>query len=245
MERKMYIISCALVMSFLFKVQSNDKLRIYNAYVHNDMKTWKHLIDSIQKAKKTTSEILLTLVNYQYGYIGWCIGTDNDKEAEAYISLVENNLALLEKSNYRLSMVYAYKSALYGYKIGMSPIRAPYYCPRSIQYAKNSLQLNEDNYFALMQAGNIHFYMPRIFGGSVNEAIRYFLKAKTMMEKDNADIHQNWNYLHLLTLIAQAYSKADNYQAAKRYCDLILKIEPEFQWIKDELYDDILQKLND
>jgi len=241
----MYIISCALVMSFLFKVQGNDKLRIYNAYVHNDMKTWKHLIDSIQKAKKTTSEILLTLVNYQYGYIGWCIGTDNDKEAEAYISLVENNLALLEKSNYRLSMVYAYKSALYGYKIGMSPIRAPYYGPRSIQYAKNSLQLNEDNYFALMQAGNIHFYMPRIFGGSVNEAIRYFLKAKTMMEKDNADIHQNWNYLHLLTLIAQAYSKADNYQAAKRYCDLILKIEPEFQWIKDELYDDILQKLND
>lgn len=236
---------CVFLMSFLLKVHGNDKLKIYNAYVHNDMKAWKHVIDSMQKEKKKSNAKLLTLVNYQYGYIGWCIGLNNDKEAEAYISVVENNLALLEKNNYRLSMVYAYKSALYGYKIGLSPIRAPYYGPRSIQYAKNSLQLDNENYFAMVQAGNIHYYMPRIFGGSVNEAIRYFLKAKTIMEKDNAEIHQNWNYLHLLTLIAQAYSKADDYQTAKRYYDFILKIEPEFQWIKDELYDDLLKKLND
>jgi tetratricopeptide (TPR) repeat protein len=236
---------CTLLVCVSFKVRGNDRLRIYNAYVRNDMKTWKHIIDSIQKMKKQSNELLLTLVNYQYGYIGWCMGTDNDKEAETYISLVENNLAVIEKNNYRLSMVYAYQSALYGYKIGLSPVKAPFYGPKSIKYAENSLQLDKDNYFALMQAGNIHYYMPRIFGGSVKEAISYFLRAKTAMEKNSTDIHDNWNYLHLLTLIAQAYTKAEEYQAAERYYDLILKIEPEFQWIKDELYDDLLKKLND
>jgi tetratricopeptide (TPR) repeat protein len=209
------------------------------------MNAWKHIIDSIQKEKKKSNAMLLELVNYQYGYIGWCIGTDNDKEAGAYISLVEKNLALLEKNNYRLSMLYAYQSALYGYKIGLSPIRAPFLGPKSIHYAENSLKLDKENYFALMQAGNIHYYMPRIFGGSVNEGISYFLKAKTAIERNPADIHQNWNYLHLLTLIAQAYSKTGDYRTAKRYYDLILKIEPQFQWIKDGLYNDLIRKLND
>lgn len=234
-----------MLMLASFKVCGNDRLRIYNAYVHNDMDVWKHIIDSLQKEKKKNNAMLLTLVNYQYGYIGWCIGMDFDKEAKAYISLVEKNLALLERKNHRLSMVYAYQSALYGYKIGLSPIRAPYYGPKSIKYAENSLKLDQDNYLALMQAGNIHYYMPRIFGGSVNEAISYYLKAKKGMEKRRSDIHHNWNYLHLLTLIAQAYSKAGNYKTAKRYYDLLLKIEPEFQWIKDELYDDLLKKMND
>ena len=236
---------CTLLVCISLKVFGNDRLRIYNAYVHNDMKAWKHVIDSIQHENKKSNSTLLTLVNYQYGYIGWCIGMNFDKEAENYISLMQKNIALLEKSNYRLSMIYAYQSALYGYKIGLSPVRAPFYGPKSIKYAENSLQLDKDNYFALMQAGNIHYYMPRIFGGSFKEAISYYLRAKTAMEKNSTDIHDNWNYLHLLTLIAQAYTKAKDYQAAERYYNLILKIEPEFQWIKDELYDDILKKLND
>jgi len=236
---------CALLLLFLFKVHGNDKLKIYNAYVSNDMKAWKHIIDSIQKVKNKSNEMLLTLVNYQYGYIGWCMGRNNNKEAETYISLAENNLALLEKNNYNLSMVYAYQSALCGFNIGLSSIRAPFLGPKSIKYAENAMKLDKENYFALVQMGNIQYYMPRIFGGSVNEAIRYFLKAKTMMEKNSPAIHQNWNYLHLLTLKAQAYSKAGDYQTAKRYYDFILKKEPHFQWIRDELYNDLLKKLND
>jgi tetratricopeptide (TPR) repeat protein len=236
---------CIWFMLLSIKVWGNDRLRIYNAYVHNDMKIWKHIIDSIQQEDKKSNATLLTLVNYQYGYVGWCIGLNFDKEAENYISLMEKNIALLEKKNYRLSMIYAYQSALYGYRIGLSPVRAPFYGPKSIKYAENSLKLDKNNYFALMQAGNIHYYMPRIFGGSIKEAISYFLRAKTAMEKNSTDIHYNWNYLHLLTLIAQAYTKAEDYQSAARYYDLILKIEPEFQWIKDELFDDLLKKLND
>ncbi len=231
-------------MFFFIQVRGNERIRIYDAYIHNDMQTWKHIIDSIQKVKKQSNGMLLTLVNYQYGYIGWCMGTENNKEAETYISLVEKNLAVLENKNYHLSMVYAYQSALYGYKIGLSPFKAPFYGPKSIKYAESSLQLDDKNYFALMQAGNIHYYMPRIFGGSVKEAISYYLRAKTVMEKNSAAIRNNWNYLHLLTLIAQAYAKADDFQTAKKYYDLILKIEPEFQWVNDELYNNLLKKMN-
>lgn len=223
--------------------QGNDKLKIYSAYIHNNMTLWKHVIDSIQQHKKRSNEQLLTLVNYQYGYIGWCIGSNQTKDAERYIALVENNLELLEKNKYNLSMVYAYRAAISGFKIGLNKFKAPFLGPASIRYAENALKLNPENYFALLQMGNIQFYMPRVFGGSVDEAIAYFLKAKAVLEKNKAAIRQDWNYLNLLTIIAQAYSDTGDYNKAKYYYDMILEIEPNFQWIKDELYKELMQKL--
>lgn len=219
----------------------NDKQAVYNAYITNDMPAWKTIIDRLQKQEKKSDALLLSLVNYQFGYIGWCIGGGKEKEAENYISLVRQNLELLEKSSKNLSMAYAYKSALYGYEIGLALLRAPFIGPKSIKYAEQSLELDPANYFAWMQLGNIQYYMPSIFGGSVEEALRHFLKAQTLMERNREDLRQDWNYLHLLTLIAQAYSDLKDYKTARMYYENILKIEPRFQWIKDELYPKILK----
>jgi tetratricopeptide (TPR) repeat protein len=208
----------------------------------NDMQAWKTLIDRIQKQEKNSNETVLSLVNYQYGYIGWCIGMKNKKEASTYISLIRNNLTILEKANYELSMVYAYKSAIYGYEIGLNNLRAPFIGPKSMKCAEEALKLDPENYFAYLQMGNIQFYMPAIFGGSVNEAIRFFLESKKRMEKNKVALLRDWNYLHLLTLIAQAYTDARNFNEAKRYYEAILKIEPRFHWVKNDLYPKILQQ---
>jgi tetratricopeptide (TPR) repeat protein len=229
-------------MFFSAKISGNDKIRIYNAYITNDMVTWKTVIDRLQKQEKKSDELRLSLVNYQYGYIGWCIGMEKEKEADNYISLAWKNLAVLEKNNYNLSMVYAYKAALYGYEIGLSIIRAPFIGPKSIKSAEQAVKLDPGNPFAYLQLGNIQYYIPAIFGGSVKEAIRYFLKAKTNMEKSKDALLQDWNYLHLLTIIAQAYADEGDYASAKAYYETILKIEPQFKWIKDELYPEVLHQ---
>jgi tetratricopeptide (TPR) repeat protein len=205
------------------------------------MPAWKTVIDRLQKQEKKSSEFLLSLVNYQYGYIGWCIGENKGTEAERYIELVRENLDLLEKKDNYLSMVYAYKSALYGYEIGLSIFRAPFIGSKSIKYAEQALEVDSSNHFAWIQLGNIQYYMPTVFGGSREEALRYFLKAKALMEKNRDGLYQDWNYLHLLTLIAQVYSDLKDYKSARLYCEAILKIEPGFQWIKDELYLKVLQ----
>jgi tetratricopeptide (TPR) repeat protein len=242
MEKKNHLILFGFLMLLSVRAYTNDKSAIYIAYIRNDMQSWKTVMDSIQQQEKKSNETLLSLVNYQYGYIGWCIGMKNKKEATGYISLVRKNLAILEKAGYNLSMVFAYKSALYGYEIGLSNIMAPFIGPKSMKCAEEALKLDPENYFAYMQMGNIQFYMPAMFGGSVNDAIRYFLEAKKQMEKNRNALLRDWNYLHLLTLIAQAYTDAGNFNAAKIYYEAILKIEPRFHWVKNDLYPEILKQ---
>lgn len=242
MERKIYTIVLGFILLISVKIYGNDKTEIYNAYIRNDMAAWKKIIDRMQNQERKSNENLLSLVNYQYGYIGWCIGNEKEKEAETYISLARYNLAVLERNNFNLSMVYTYFAALYGYEIGLSLIRAPFIGPKSMKYAENALKLDQGNPFAYMQMGNIQYYMPSMFGGSVNEAIRYFLQAKVLMENNQEAILQDWNYLHLLTLIVQAYTDVKDYRSAKAYCEIILKTEPRFLWIKDELYPQVMHQ---
>jgi tetratricopeptide (TPR) repeat protein len=241
MEKKPQIMVLVLLLLFSSILNGNDRFMVYNAYVMNDMPAWKRIIDRLQKQEKKSNEFLLSLVNYQFGYIGWCIGKENEQEAESYIAQVRENLAALEKNRYNMSMVYAYKSALYGYEIGLNTFRAPFIGPKSFKYAELALKLDSENYFAWVQFGNIQYYMPSIFGGSTEEALRCFLKAKNLMEKNRDLLIQDWNYLHLLTLIAQAYSDLKDYQSAQLYYETLLKIEPRFQWVRDELYSRLLQ----
>lgn len=241
-ERKIYSIIFCILFLLSAKIFGNDKTEIYNAYIRNDMVAWKKIIDRMQNQERKNNEVLLSLVNYQYGYIGWCIGNEREKEAETYITLARNNLAVLERNNFNLSTVYSYFSALYGYEIGLSIIRAPFIGPKSVKYAENALKLDRGNPFVYLQLGNIEYYMPSVFGGSVNEAIRYFLQAKALMENNRELILNDWNYLHLLTLIVQAYTDIEDYRSAKAYCEIILKIEPRFLWIKDELYPQVMHQ---
>ena len=133
------------------------------------------------------NEQLLELVNYQYGYIGYCIGFKKRDEARRYLALAENNIEILEKRNYKLSDIHAYKCAFYGFKIGLNKLSAPVNGMKSLDHAKKALELDNENYFAWIQYGNIQFYMPAAFGGSKKEGIEYFLKAKQMLEKNPQD----------------------------------------------------------
>ena len=127
--------------------------RVYNAYIRNDMAAWKTIIDRMQNQEKKSNEYLLSLVNYQYGYIGWCIGNEKEKEAETYISLARYNLAVLEKIIITCPWSYTYNAALYGYEIGLSLIRAPFIGPKSMKYAEHALKLDPGNLFCLYADG--------------------------------------------------------------------------------------------
>jgi len=56
------------------------------------------------------------------------------------------------------------------------------------------------------------------------------------MESNASWINKNWNYLNLLTVIATAYYEYNQQDKALTYLQKALKTEPEFQWVKKELY---------
>ena len=224
-------------------MRADYKSDIYQAYISNNMGKWKNVIDEMDKKSNKSNEFLMELLNYQYGYIAWCIGNKKDKLAQQYIDLGDKNIQILEKANYKISLVNSYKSAFYGYKLGLNKLQAPFIGPKSVECSKLAMQQDDKNPYGYIQYGNSQYYMPAIFGGSKKVAVEYYEKAKKLMELDENQIKQDWNYISLLTIIAQAYTELKFYKTAQTYYEKILRIEPGYLWVKNELYPELLKKI--
>jgi tetratricopeptide (TPR) repeat protein len=245
MERpKNIIMLLFILLTTSLSVFASYKTDIYSAYISNNMPEWKTTLDKMMKEKPGSNEFILELVNYQYGYIAWCIGNDKDKEAEFYLEKATENIELLEQKGFKPSDVSGYKSAFYGFRIGLATYKAPFLGPKSVKFAELSIEQDSLNPMGYIQYGNGQFHMPPIFGGSKKVAVEYFLKALDIMEKDTVKIRNDWNYLSLLALIGQSYVEMEEYQNAKKYFEKALKTEPDFLYVKLELLPDLIKKMN-
>jgi tetratricopeptide (TPR) repeat protein len=244
MERAKYrVIILILLIMYGSELIASYRSDIYHAYVNNKMDRWKEVIDQMNTVPDKSNEFILELVNYQYGYIGYCIGYDKKNEAKKYLDLAQKNIDFLEKQKFRLSVVNAYNSAFCGFRMGLSILSVPYNGFRSIEYAKTAMELDSENYLGFVQYGNIQFYMPKSFGGSKKEGIDYYIKARKILEKDAANTKENWNYLSLLIIIGQSYYYLDDYASARAVYENILSLEPGFTYVRDELYPQLLKKM--
>jgi len=207
------------------------------------MSVWKSVIDQLNYQADKPNELRYELLNYQYGYIGWCLGNNHKDEALIYLKFAEENVKLLESRKFDLSLINGYKSALYGYRIATNKFSAPFVGPKSSDCAKLAVLLDPNQPFGYFQLGNVKFHSPSLMGGSKTEAIGYYLKAKAIMEKKDGEIQGDWNYLSLLVTIAQAYESINDNAKAKLMYEEILKFEPGFNWVRDDLYPRLLAKI--
>lgn len=243
MERKKYILITFIVFLSVLRLNADYKSDIYNAFISNDMGRWKKTIDLMNLEKSKSNDFILELINFQYGYIGWCMGNDRERDAEKYMALAEKNITILESRSYKPSFTNSYRSAFYGFRIGLNVIRAPFYGPKSIRYAEQAIKDDVSNPFGYIQYANCQYYMPEAFGGSKEKAIEYYLKALRLMESKAEWRDGDWNYLNLLTVIGKAYKEAGDSLTARGYYEKALAAEPAFMWIRDELYPEIIKKL--
>jgi tetratricopeptide (TPR) repeat protein len=239
MERQKYIIILILFIFSGLGAMATYKTEIYKAYISNNMNEWKKVMDRMNLETKRDNDFLLELLNYQYGYIGWCIGNKENEQAKKYLSLAEKNIEILEKQSFELSILNAYKSAFYGYRVGLNKLQAPFIGPKSVESAKKAIELDKNNPYGYIQIGNSEFYMPSVFGGSKTVALENFKKAENLMERNPEKIKNDWNYLSLLAMIVMSCKELKQYELAKYYCEKALKTEPEFLWVKLDLYPEI------
>ena len=244
MERQKHFLIILLLIISLFSVKASPRSDIYKAFISNDLNLWKNVLDDMHQQKNKSNDFKLELLNYAYGYIGWCIAKKNYTLAKQYLEMGDVNLLALEKLAYKPSWTNSYKSAFYGFRIGLSMIKAPILGPKSVACANLAMKQDVKNPYGFIQYANIQYYMPPVFGGSKSEALNYYLMAQKIMEGDPVQIKENWNYLNLLTMIAQTYTQLNDFQSAKAYFVKILNIEPNFLWVKNKLYPNCLKKIN-
>jgi tetratricopeptide (TPR) repeat protein len=239
MERQKYLVILILFIFSGLGAMATYKNEIYKAYISNNMNEWKKVMDRMNLETKRDNDFLLELLNYQYGYIGWCIGNKENEQAKKYLSLADKNIEILEKQSFELSILNAYKSAFYGYRVGLNKLQAPFIGPKSVESAKKAIELDKNNPYGYIQIGNSEFYMPSVFGGSKTVALENFKKAENLMERNPEKIKNDWNYLSLLAMIVMSCKELKQYELAKYYCEKALKTEPEFLWVKLDLYPEI------
>ena len=233
-----------LFLLLLISAELNGSFRseIYYAYINNKMELWKNVIDRMDSIKGNSDELILELVNYQYGYIGYCIGYNKKDEAREYLDLALKNIKILEKKNFNPSTINAYKSAFYSFKIALNSIIAPVIGIKSIESARRAVELDRENYFGNVQLGNIDFYLPSAFGGSKKAALSHYLKAKELIERCPEDTVMNWNYLCLLLVIGQSHYYLHDYASARDIYEKILDLEPGFLYVRNVLLTEVLKK---
>lgn len=94
-----------------------------------------------------------------------------------------------------------------------------------------------------IENGNALYYMPKIFGGSKEKAMESYNKAIQLMEKDSEMVKRNWMYLNVLMVLGQSYEKTGNFQFAKITCEKVLRTEPDFTYMREELLPSLLNKM--
>ncbi len=238
MERSRYFFISILCLFTSFSFGQYNQV-FYQAFIDGNMNKWKVQIDSMQKSAQLNDDDLLDLVNHQIGYIGWCIGMKKYDEAKIYIHLSESILNELQNKNFKPSYVLSYKGSVSGLKIGLNTLYAFLLGPGIISKAKSSIQIDDENPYGYILLGNSKYYMWSTMGGSKEEAISYYKKAEKIIENKN-QTNYNWNYLSLLTMIAHAYEQMNEYSDADLYYQKILRVEPNYKWIKEEIYPQFL-----
>jgi tetratricopeptide (TPR) repeat protein len=242
MERKKH----SVILSILFWgaiqfLSANNGKAIYNAYLSGNMSAWRFTIDNMTSKQSKAIPELIELVNYQYGYIGWAIGNNQRKLAETYLKAARKNLELIQDAE--PSLYYSYKAAFIGFEIGLHKYKAPLIGFQTIELVKQAIEIDKTNPFALIEKGNILFYMPSIFGGSKKNALDYYLSAYQIMSNNTKYKTVNWNYLNVQVLIAKTYEELGFIHTAIAWYEKILSREPKFIWVKDDLYPKLLKKI--
>ena len=218
---------------------SNYKPIIYHAYITNSVGDWKKVIDKMSSDKNVDNAQKLELLNYEYGYVGWCVVNNKDKEAQHYLDHAVKLAEELEKEKYELSQIMAYKAALWGFQIALSYYKAPFLGFECVDFAKQSVQLNKNHYLGYLQMGYIDFFLPSVFGGSKTRAINNYIIAEKLLEKQLNGSLKDWNYINILVTIVQACQSLGQNAKAKVYHDKVMKVEPTYKWAKSDLIDNL------
>lgn len=219
------------------QAQQSPKERIYQAFIADNMDEWGEIIlEQNSKRASLSDDQLGELVNFYYGYTGWLMEEGPKKKTKQYIEegdmIIDDLMARYpEESDW-----YAFKAAFFAYKMSVSPMKVPFLGGKSMDNIDLAIEVGPESPQGWIERGNALFYMPKAVGGSKEEALVAYGKALAYLESRPENLHHNWIYLNVMMILGQSYEKTDQLEKAKSTYDRLLEIEPNFIYMRDELY---------
>ncbi len=246
LNRKRFLLFIFIFFVYIFSVQSQNEFKkiLYQYYITGQMDSFAVVLKDMEKdyAKTKKIDVLLEITTSQYALVGYNIGLKNYKLAEDYLAKADINCDLLFKHNPNWSEAYAIKGALLGLHIGLSNFKALYLGRQCIHSIDHALELDYNDPMGWLEKANMLHYAPSIYGGSKKKAITYYQTAISLFELTKKNKY-NWNYLNTFAIMGRCYERIGQYEQAKAVYEKVLRIEPNFGWVKNTLYPELKKKM--
>lgn len=240
MEKTKYLFAVAAGLILLGTVtraeaQTTFTNQAYQAYIRGDLAQWTDVIERLENVSGTQAEARqLELLNYYYGHIGFLLGNGAKAEAKKYLLKAMNRVDAVLDRNPSHPAALAYKGIFTAYRMSMNKITAPLLGPKTMQYIHRAYQSDPQSVEALTAMGNLLYHAPSMFGGDKAEGTAYIERAVARLETSCSTL-ENWNYLNLLVMQAQYLEQTGNGKDALAVYEKILRFEPGFVRVRDDL----------
>ncbi|MGE4288048.1 MAG: hypothetical protein AB7E36_05115 [Salinivirgaceae bacterium] len=199
------------------------------------MKTWASLLDELTIQYEQTKNLVLLeeLVLATYGLVGYYLGNEQNELAAKNLQSGTYYLNLLVGSKPNNQTYQALKGAFIGFELGLNPWKAPFIGPESQTIINNAIKKAPNNPQTNFEYANLLFWSPKWVGGDKQKALIYYKKTIDLLEQKQKT--RQWYYLWAYTAYANALKTLGHYNESQRVYQQIAAIEPEYQWIKEEL----------
>lgn len=239
-----YFFTIGLLLSLTVTQAQDYQAAIYQAYLLDEMDSWKGIIKQMEQDFAQTSDpvLLYDLLETEYGYTGWLVSEKRKNEAEELMKEVEKHLAWLSDMNMDNARVYSLKGAFYGFQILLEPRRAPKLGRLSMEANEKAMELDPEEPQVWLEKANMEYYRPVVFGGSKRKAVPMYEKAVELFELSSERTKKNWVYINCLAGLGVAYENTRKYSEAGKVYRKILKLEPTFKLVKEGIYPKFQEK---
>ncbi len=201
------------------------------------MTEWPELIKKAQAeySKTSSNQILEEIVRAQYGLIAFYIGGNKDDKALAVIDDAWKYLDLLKEAHPDEGWVYALTATFHSFKLMINPYRFFMKGITILNTIEQSEKLSPNDPDVRFFKANQTFYLPGYLGGNQKKGLDLYEALKNDLIQHPIREEHNWFHLLYLTSYGIACTHAKQYKNALEVYDTVLAIEPDYDWVRNEL----------
>ena len=156
------------------------------------------------------------------------------KDPSEHLNAAVEHLKKATEIDPQAAEAYSLLSSVYGWQIGLSPMKSMLLGPRVGKAAQKAKQLAPDNPRVVLSAAISDFNTPEMFGGSKEKGLQGFQRAAELFaqEEPTDPIQPVWGHREAYAWLGIAYQNQGELESARAAFEKALEIDPDFGWVK-------------
>lgn len=141
-------------------------------------------------------------------------------------------------------------ASIYGIEIAQNWMKGSLLGPKSSALVSSALSTDSTNPRTYLILGSNKLNTPALYGGSIDEGVKYLDKSVTLFEREilnrgssTNDLNPDWGYVDALTWLGIAYEKQERYSDAIATYEKALRLFPDYARAKYSLIPDLKKKM--